>query len=258
MTNGNKLKPFEDYIISKYCLKVPFGKFAWIVVSVPFFSFVFCAVYSILYNFEKSTSSHCHVYNFLPSVSSIIGNFYPQKNIWQFAVIFQFIPRLLVANFYLKYHQEVLYPWTFCCNILVCFLNVIENIALIILSFWTSSNSYAVHKFAFITFICVTECYMLIIWIMHKRFRRSQRNTAEVKSLKLKKRILLLNLICIILAVYFFMRHNSFCEPYVYSAFAFFEYVIVLSNMAFHMTAYLDFSDRMLLLSFNGIEMKYR
>lgn len=41
-------------------------------------------------------------------------------------------------------------------------------------------------------------------------------------------------------ATYFFFRHNSHCEPYIYTLFALSEYIIVLSNIYFHSLAYYD------------------
>lgn len=49
-----------------------------------------------------------------------------------------------------------------------------------------------------------------------------------------------LNLFMMISATYFFFRHNSHCEPYVYTLFALSEYIIVLSNIYFHSLAYYD------------------
>lgn len=132
---------YEDYD-STTCINVPFGKVSWATLSLPFFAFIFCVVYSIAYNFESTTFSHCHVYNFLPSISSAIGNFSPQREVWQLAIALHGLPRLCVAAAYLQYHKEVLFPWAFYLSVFACALNVTENIALIILSFWTSSDNY--------------------------------------------------------------------------------------------------------------------
>ncbi len=47
--------------------------------------------------------------------------------------------------------------------------------------------------------------------------------------------------VALLAMVAFYWRHNEYCEPYVYSFFCISEYVVVLTNIAFHMTAYYDF-----------------
>lgn len=44
-----------------FTLKVPFGKLAWITVSLPLLSFIFCVIWSILFHFERATYTHCEV-----------------------------------------------------------------------------------------------------------------------------------------------------------------------------------------------------
>ena len=41
--------------------------------------------------------------------------------------------------------------------------------------------------------------------------------------------------------MYFFWRHNVYCEPGIYSVFSLCEYIVILSNMAYHATSYYDF-----------------
>ena len=48
---------------------ISFAKFSTITVALPLFSFIFCVVYSLIFFFEQSTSTHCHVWNYLPSIS---------------------------------------------------------------------------------------------------------------------------------------------------------------------------------------------
>ena len=65
----------------------------------------------------------------------------------------------------------------------------------------------------------------------------------EVFSLRYKKTILTVYLMCVPLMLMFYFRHNEYCEPYVYSFFCFFEYILVIANMCYHMTAYYDLKD---------------
>ncbi|XP_060531759.1 post-GPI attachment to proteins factor 2-like [Cylas formicarius] len=243
---------YSEFEVPPY-IRLPFERILILVVCFPLVAFLFCVSYSVLFNFESSTYTHCQVYNILPSISAAIGNFSPQREIWQSAIALQALPRIYVAIEYLNHHHNVLPPKDIWIGYIACVLNIIENLALITLSFFTSSKFYVIHEKAFITFILVSEVYMILICILQKRYKKSHRI-----SLKWKQRCLVTNVLFIMAAVYFFMRHNSMCEPYVYSFFAFSEYVVVLSNMAFHLTAYLDFRNKDLVIYKHGIALTER
>lgn len=49
--------------------QISFPKFSTITVALPLFSFIFCVAYSLIFFFQASTSTHCHVWNYLPSIS---------------------------------------------------------------------------------------------------------------------------------------------------------------------------------------------
>ena len=63
-------------------------------------------------------------------------------------------------------------------------------------------------------------------------------HTMVMKSLDCKKTILKVNVIAIPALIYFYWRHNAYCEPYVYSMFCFIEYAIVLTNVGYHFSGY--------------------
>lgn len=132
---------YSEYEFSPY-LRIHFEKFAVLVVSFPLLAFLFCISYSVIFNFESATYTHCQVFNMLPSISAAIGNFSPQREIWQGAIAIQAVPRFYVAREYLNYHYSVLYPQDLWIAQIAFFLNVTENIALSLLSFFTSSRHY--------------------------------------------------------------------------------------------------------------------
>ena len=54
---------------------------------------------------------------------------------------------------------------------------------------------------------------MALVTILWRRFRRYKRSRLETKSLRLKTRLCIFNICCFSLASYFFIRHNTYCEP---------------------------------------------
>ena len=77
-------------------------------------------------------------------------------------------------------------------------------------------------------------------------------NLYERQAVKYKKLLFKITLFFAALMTLFYWRHNEYCEPYVYSFFCMCEYICVLANMAFHMTAYYDFYSSELVVSKSG------
>ncbi|XP_012274285.1 post-GPI attachment to proteins factor 2 [Orussus abietinus] len=255
MKSGAKYIPLGESELPRFRLLLPFSKVAWFTVLLPFSAFTFCVIWSILYNFELSTYTHCKVYNFLPSVSAAIGHYRPQKDVWKAAVAVQAVIRVLVLIMYYEYYKGNVYHWARgICNFALT-TYAIENTSLVTLSFWSSNENYALHKLSFITFLITSLVYMFLTWYITKNCQNISKTSDEEVSHKWKYRLMLANISAIFAACYFFYRHNTFCEPLVYSMFALAEYLVVLSNMGFHMTAALDFANRSVLISRNGFRI---
>ena len=62
-------------------------------------------------------------------------------------------------------------------------------------------------------------------------------------SIQYKRALVKITVVSAALALYFYWRHNEYCEPFVYSFFAMSEYSIVLCNMIYHGLAGYDFHD---------------
>ncbi|XP_014214508.1 post-GPI attachment to proteins factor 2 isoform X1 [Copidosoma floridanum] len=247
--------PLVNKDVNRFRLVLSFSKIAWFTVLVPFLSFVFCIIWSILYNFENATETHCNVYNFLPSVSAAIGHYRPQKTIWKAAITVQAMVRALVLYMYYQYYVETVYKWAQGIINFVLLTYLLENIALVTLSFRSSDEDYAIHKIAFMTFLFMSLIHMILSYLVAKTCCNVTKDTNSITSLRWKFNSLILNVIAIVLACYFFYRHNKYCEPFVYSLFALAEYVVVVTNMAFHVTAAHDFAGRRLFMSLHKIQI---
>ena len=55
--------------------------FQWLclrTVLLPLVGFTFCLFWSLMFDFEKTTETHCEVAEILPSISSVIGKMWPR------------------------------------------------------------------------------------------------------------------------------------------------------------------------------------
>ncbi|KAM8975217.1 acyltransferase PGAP2 [Pelodytes ibericus] len=227
--------------------RLRFTTFAVGTVCCPLAGFVFCVFWSLLFSFEQTTSTHCGVPNYLPSISAAIGGETPQRYVWRFCIGIHSAPRLLVAVTYWNYYQG-LYP-TRPARCLVIFLfNTLEVLCLLLLTYVSSSENYGIHKFGFVLFMIFSLGYMLLTVTIWAKPRRPPPSSEERRSYYWKKQIFVFNLFTFLLSLLVYYRHNEHCEPGVYTIFAFLEYLVVLSNMAFHMTAWWDFENKDLLV----------
>ncbi|XP_051168694.1 post-GPI attachment to proteins factor 2-like isoform X2 [Leptopilina boulardi] len=252
---GSEYIPLVDGENPRYRIVLSFSKVAWFTVSLPFFAFIFCVIWSIIYNFEHSTSTHCQVYNFLPSVSAAIGHYKPQKNVWKGAIALQAFVRALIFLMYYRFYKEKIHKWANGISNLALVTYALENISLVALSFWSSNENYAIHKLSFITFLIMSLFHMFLTYYIMTKCRNVSKDISDTTSIKWKYRSMIFNITSIFLACYFFYRHNTFCEPLVYSMFALAEYLVVITNMGYHLTAAWDFAGRHLLFSTTGFRI---
>lgn len=133
-------KTTAEYGKAKFTISI--AQFSILTVSFPLFSFIFCVTYSLIFFFEQSTSTHCHTWNYLPSISAAIGSFNPQAIVWQTSIILHFIPRLIISWLYFNYFQRVCRRNRHQVANLAIALNLIENFCLLGLSLYNSTDFY--------------------------------------------------------------------------------------------------------------------
>ena len=167
LKNDEKLQDSSE----KARFTVSFGKFSLMTVSLPLFSFIFCVAYSVIFFFEESVSTHCHVWNYLPSISAAIGAFQPQAIVWQTAIVLHFIPRLTVTWMYFNFYTQQIRRNRQGVANLAILLNLIENICLLGLSLYNSTDYYGKCSINWIpTCLLIETCSVFLFCYIYNFF----------------------------------------------------------------------------------------
>ncbi|XP_052274478.1 post-GPI attachment to proteins factor 2-like [Dreissena polymorpha] len=213
----------------------------YFTMGLPGLATFIAIAYSILYDFKGSTATHCNVRNILPTVSACISRC-PQCYIWRIFIALHAAPRFMFAAAWYNWYMQVqvgksqaLYGLLVKITI---GLHVVENLMLVTLTCVSSLENRNIHENSFVLFMACSWLVFLLSIVLSKWGNRT--HPEDRKSYMLKKLFAVINIASFSLALYSYFRHNAYCEPYVYSWFAFFEYVTIYSNILFHGTATID------------------
>ncbi|MFH4976765.1 hypothetical protein AB6A40_003474 [Gnathostoma spinigerum] len=244
-------------------ISVPVRWIVYTVAGLPFAALVICIALSILLHWDEATATHCGVANWLPSISAAVASYSPERYIWRVFISLHAAPRYVAAIAFRNYlltsplwSPSDVWWYPVACHAL-CAVQFAENTFLLLLTSVSSTENYLIHKISFSAFAVCAIIYMLsATWI----FQFSGRNrTSPLGERSLQYKILMCwaSLTALACSLYFFYRHNTYCEPGIYSFFAISEYALVLSNILFHSTLFFDFHGKRLMMSSFGSLPEY-
>lgn len=174
----------------------------------------------------------------MPSVSAAIGHYRPQSDVWKAAIAIQAIIRAWILLMYYWLYKETVPVSARGISNFALLSYSLENISLVTLSFWTSNENYgkrsffiekkfvksikliylhfltAFHKVSFIMFLIMSLVHMLTAYFIMQNCRNVSKDPVDIKSILWKYRMLMINVMAILSACYFFYRHNQYCEPF--------------------------------------------
>lgn len=230
-------------------LSIPFKVVVLLIAVCPFAAFSGCLLLTLWLHYEQAVSTHCGVPNWLPSLSAAVA-YAPECYVWRFFIGIQGTPRMGLAfaskNFLLSsgHWPSPFRPWFLWACQFACALNIGEIIFLLLLTCISSIENHDIHVFCFIIFANCAILHMLMnTWLYHLSGRRRSSKLGQL-SFHYKFVCTIGSVVSLLLALYFFYRHNRYCEPGVYTLFALAEYSLIVFNVLFHSTLYYDFHSR--------------
>ncbi|GMT18745.1 hypothetical protein PFISCL1PPCAC_10042 [Pristionchus fissidentatus] len=248
-------------------ISLPFRYVVYSVAALPSSALFLCILCALMLHYDQATTTHCGVDNWLPSVSAAVSTFAPEKYIWRVLVGLHGAPRFVLAfayrNFLLSSPLQPLQGtgvFRILCQI-ACFIQVIENVFLLLLTAISSTENHDAHKVCFGVFGASALLYMLLSTWLYSYSGRRRALSSNIGETSYEYKCLAggVSFLSMLLAAYLYYRHNTYCEPGVYTLFALAEYSIILSNIAFHSTLYYDFHGKSLSIgassSHNGYQL---
>lgn len=210
-------------------MEISVGQILKVCALLPGGGFLLCLLLSIYTDWSRSVDTFCHrngvghhPVNYLPSISMMISDRQPMMFIWRAAIGLHSTPRLLLGLHYWRRHMAAygassllttLYFFYFC-----------DIFGLIGLTYVQSNEYFTFHAVAFSLFLICSNGFMVATLTIN----RSSGGTSKLK------RLFLLHISSLVLTMYCYWRHNTYCEDYTYTFFSLFEYIIVFTNIGFH------------------------
>ncbi|XP_014671749.1 PREDICTED: post-GPI attachment to proteins factor 2-like [Priapulus caudatus] len=160
------------------------------------------------------------VHNFIPSISAVTSA-KPGAYTWKISIALHVGPRLMICsayyNFFLHRLKNIPQHWrdNYLLAVSVTYwLNIIENLSLVGVTYITNLDNYPVHEKLFITFMGTSTAYMVFTVLLLKYSNTvAPWMSTDLWSYRVKIICLLLILIFSAGMGIFFYYHRMYCQP---------------------------------------------
>ncbi|CAG7726110.1 unnamed protein product [Allacma fusca] len=222
----------------------------WLIltkVALPLFGFFFSIFWAILQEptrLVECSAENQVALNILPTVSQATGNLYLSNIVWNVCITISTILNVFYAFLELSKLNFLVNKKYQALVMLVLVFRVTWAGGVIGLSYVTSTDNLLVHSMFLGLFLVFSNLFMILnCYLLYKCRVIPCGSEEEELSQKWKFRLMILSLIVTPMLPYFYMRHMTSCEDFVYSVFAFLEYVIVLCTLGYTSLALYDYND---------------
>lgn len=184
------------------------------------------------------------MWNVAPSVSASVSIGGWTAAIWKTSIALHIPTRGLLAQMWHHFRKKQISEAV--CVQVAHVANLVEVLGLLLLSAFSSQEHYLLHQMGFCLFLVFSLTHMKL---SNQILSRMPPSKVEAKSLRAKEVIFQMSCSIILGSLYFYWRHNAYCESGMYSLFAISEYIIILLNMAYHYTSMYEFGRTSLIIA---------
>ena len=221
----------------------------------PFVGSAACLAVTLQYNFHSATWTECTysdgTVNFLPSISASISDV-PQRYIWRgmIAMVFAMHPFHAVVAFACSkrgwggFDDEPEPRGRLWLRRVVALLWLIEQFGLLLITVVSSTDDNEVHQVGFVAFAIAAVLRQPLSCLALRWTCNEERTPLSQFNFKVKCAFMVANTVSLMGAIACYVWQESVsCVDYVYSAFAFFEWMFVWTNIFFHQTIIFDLGE---------------
>ncbi|SGZ47950.1 CIC11C00000005210 [Sungouiella intermedia] len=186
-------------------------------------------------------SSYGYPDEWFPSVSAAIGDRYPERSVFQVFIACTAGPRfmLIFLNFIVLYRKKLILPY------ILLFLGLLRTFTCGGWVYITSTDDHDWHDIFMIAYIILTIPWTVTVSVL------SPKGTTVRRGRLLTAITFFLTLVPL---VYWFIQHKVHVRPGAYSIYAYFEWLLIILDVAFDTWSIIDFAPVQFRLYGNKLE----
>ncbi|KAF2071534.1 hypothetical protein CYY_007159 [Polysphondylium violaceum] len=249
-----------------------------VITMTSFLVTMFLACY---YHFERVTKNHCKMYEFLPSISSTIGDFSPEMNVFRYGMALTSGLRLgtIYLNHYIstedkntllahshsgRKNPSMVLQSINALNYLIPLSTVFDTIRVFSAGVWiyvSSSEHLFSHQVGFVSYVIFSFAFMYthtaVLYHTKIKFKPGMEGQSPWKiilganysastqkdlfSFKWKAISGVVHFLLFIGSLKYFVDHTFYCVYLSYSKYSIFEWLLAFTNVFYDSLTYLDF-----------------
>ena len=185
--------------------------------------FLFCLLFSYIYHFEIVTKTHCRQPEFFPTISASIGDMFPEKSFFRYAMALTSGPRMLTLAIICYLLREDLVTsglgssaWN-SMNTAAMWVDVARVFTAGIWIYVGSGENHDIHDVGFVSYVFFTMVHQIIHLALFYRLKlrgRPHPHPEDQSSFRWKLFFTVGHTFWFLASMYYFVEHRFYCAHF--------------------------------------------